>query len=52
MGPFTTKSEATREFTEEFLREMKFQVGTKIRIHPRHVILKKRLQETFSAYEH
>ena len=50
IGPFTAKSKTRRDIFEE-LKEMKFKVGVKMHYDPHHIILERRVQEKFLAYE-
>ena len=51
MGPLTAKSMTTIEIIEEFIKEMKFQVVTKMHYNPHHVISEKRLLSNISTYQ-
>ena len=52
MGPLTTKSRLAKEITEKMLQEMKFKIGVKLHYDTHHIISEKRLQASFSTYEH
>ena len=41
VGPLTTKSRTAKEITQEILKEMNFQVGTKMHYDPNNVISEK-----------